>query len=81
MNKLERRLKGETKYLKRLKNNKVDKLVEKNGFGNTKRGVKVNFNCYRTTGTPCSCTSCSPGKVSEKAKYKFNQFNKNDDYE
>lgn len=78
MNKLERRLKGETKYLKRLKDHKIDKITSKDGSGITKRGVKVNFNCYRTTGTPCSCANCSPGKVSEKAKYKFNTFNKND---
>ena len=78
MNKLERRLKDEFKYQKRLKNHKIDKMTQKDGSGITKLGIKVNFNCYRTTGTPCSCASCSPGKVSEKAKYKFNQFNKND---
>lgn len=27
--------------------------------------------------TPCSCASCSPGKVEEKAKYRYNKFNKN----
>ncbi len=77
MNKQERKLKGQAKFKKRLKNYGIDELIFKDGWGNTKRGVKVNFNCYRTTGKPCSCASCSPGKVEEKAKYRYNKFNKN----
>jgi hypothetical protein len=77
MNKEERKQKGHTKFLKRLKNYGIDELIFKDGWGNTKRGVKVNFNCYRTTGKPCSCAGCSPGKVEEKAKYRYNKFNKN----
>lgn len=33
----------------------------------TKEG---NFNCYRTTGQPCSCYMCSPYKFSRKTKHK-----------
>jgi hypothetical protein len=28
------------------------------------------FNCYRTSGKPCSCYMCSPYKFSRKTKHK-----------
>jgi hypothetical protein len=77
MNKQERKLKGIAKFKKRLKNYGIDDIIFKDGWGTTSRGVKVNFNCYRTTGKPCSCASCSPGKIEEKDKYRYNKFNKN----
>jgi hypothetical protein len=77
MNKQERKLKGQAKFKKRLQNYGINQDIFENGWGTTNRGVKVNFNCYRTTGKPCSCAGCSPGKVEEKAKYKYNKFNKN----
>lgn len=30
----------------------------------------VNFNCYRTTSTPCSCHMCQGGSYSRKIKHK-----------
>jgi hypothetical protein len=77
MNKQERKLKGQAKFNKRLKNYGITQEVFINGTSYTNRGVQVNFNCYRTTGKPCSCAGCSPGKVEEKAKYRLNKFNKN----
>lgn len=76
MNKHERVLKGSYKFKKRLKQLNISDETLKEGWGRTKRGVRVNFNSYRTTGTPCSCAFCSPGKVEDKAKYRFNRFNK-----
>lgn len=70
MNKQERKLIAQKKFKKRLKNYGITTEVYKDGSSITKRGILVNFNCYRTTGKPCSCTNCSPGKVKEKAKYK-----------
>lgn len=32
----------------------------------------TNYNCYRTTGKPCSCSVCSPNKYSRKIKLKIN---------
>ncbi len=55
MNKLERRLKGYYKYKKRLKNYNLTGTVQ---------------HALRTTGKPCSCFMCSPGKTEEKPKYK-----------
>ena len=76
MNKLERRLKGEAKFKKRLKNNGFTKET----FAKAeKRGVKLNVYCYKTTGKPCSCAGCSPGKIDEKAKYKQKYKNKFDE--
>jgi len=65
MNKLERRLKGKFKFKKRVRNY------------NFILGETYNHNALRTTGKPCSCPMCSPGKVEEKAKYRLNKFNKN----
>lgn len=68
MNKEERKLKGKTKFKKRLKNycyNVVGSLRNR------------TINVLKTTGTPCSCAMCSPGKIEEKAKYRLNKFNKN----
>jgi hypothetical protein len=31
---------------------------------------------YKTTGNPCSCANCSPGKIQEKPNTDFNKFNK-----
>tara|TARA_R110000851_G_scaffold274975_1_gene427540 strand:- start:943 stop:1089 length:147 start_codon:yes stop_codon:yes gene_type:complete len=38
----------------------------------------INVTCFKTTGTPCSCVGCSPGKVEEKAKYRNNKFDQNE---
>ncbi len=57
MNKRERWLKGNLKFKKRIKVLGLD-------FNNSP------YNCYRTTGKPCSCPMCSPGKLGEKKKYK-----------
>lgn len=67
MNKQERKLKGIYKFKKRLENNG---LTPKEIFKLESKGIKLNLNCYRTTGKPCSCISCSPGKLEEKYKYK-----------
>lgn len=75
MNKQERKLKGQAKFKKRLKNYGITDKILENGWGNVKNSnSKTNFNCYRTTGKPCSCDGCSPGKREEKAKYKNNKF-------
>jgi hypothetical protein len=68
MNKLERKLKGEAKFKKRLKNKGFTKEIFEKA---EKKGIKLNVFCYKTTGTPCSCAGCSPGKIEEKAKYKI----------
>ena len=68
MNKLERRLKGKFKFKKRLRNFRyTDGEIISRG----------SHNALRSTGKPCSCPLCSPGKVEEKAKYRLNKFNKN----
>lgn len=78
MNKQERKLKGQAKFKKRLKNHGITSEISKEGYSSPQKGSRnINFNCYRTTGKPCSCSMCSPGKIEEKAKYKFNKFNKN----
>lgn len=70
MNKYERILKGKAKFKKRLENNGfTSETFEKA----KKRGIILNVNCYRTTGTPCSCYLCSPGKFKEKSKYKYDK--------
>lgn len=56
MNKLKRKKKGYFKYIKRLKNFRLS------------GGIHTYI--YKTTGTPCSCIICSPGKYEEKAKYR-----------
>lgn len=68
MNKQERKLKGFHKFKKRLKNFTYDVGVNI---------TNASYNALRSTGTPCSCPVCSPGKVEEKAKYRLNKFNKN----
>lgn len=68
MNKLERRLKGKYKFKKRLANYQHTILNPKG----------ARYHALRTTGKPCSCWMCSPGKVEEKAKYRLNKFNKLD---
>lgn len=74
MNKLERKLKGEAKFKKRLKNIGYTPEV----LARLKRqGVKMKLYCFKSTGKPCSCMSCSPSKVEEKAKYRLNKFDKN----
>lgn len=73
MNKHERVLKGKAKFKKRLNDRGItDKLLAEY----KRKGVKFNFNCYRTTGQPCSCRMCSPGKQGEKNKYKVKYKNK-----
>lgn len=68
MNKQERKLKKFYKFKKRIK------LLIKKGIKNItithSKNSNVPFNCYRTTGKPCSCYMCSPGKLGEKDKYK-----------
>jgi hypothetical protein len=66
MNKLERRLKGKFKFKKRLANFK---------YWVTNNPSKASLHALKTTGKPCSCWMCSPGKVEEKAKYRLNKFN------
>ena len=58
MNKLERRLKGYYKYKKRLKHYCL---------------TGADQYAFKTTGKPCSCFMCSPGKLEEKAKYKVSK--------
>ncbi len=66
MDKQERKLKGQAKFKKRLINmNNCSKIRNRQDYA------------YKTTGKPCSCAMCSPGKVEEKAKYRYNKFNKN----
>ena len=70
MDKQERKLKGLYKFKKRLINmNNCSKIRNRQDYA------------YKTTGKPCSCAICSPGKVEEKAKYRYNKFNKNIIYE
>lgn len=69
MNKQERKLKGEAKFKKRLQN-----FTYNVGENIT----NASYHALRSTGTPCSCPICSPGKVEEKAKYRLNKFNKNE---
>jgi hypothetical protein len=77
MNKLERRLKGEAKFKKRLENIGITSQVINEW---KRKGVKYNLNCYKSTGKPCSCASCSPNKRKEvKAKYKQKYKNKFDE--
>lgn len=56
-NKHARHVKKMLKYLKRLKQLKL-------------LHVDGNFNCYRTSGKPCSCYLCSPYKYKRNIKHK-----------
>lgn len=81
-NKGERNRKQKNVFKKRLKNrgiNTIDGAIWLSGH----EYFKTNFqhNSLRTTGTPCSCPLCSPGKVEDKAKYRLNKFKKSDIYE
>lgn len=78
MNKQIRKEIGQKKYKKRLVNNGITELVKQKILD---RGAQYNFYAYKTTGKPCSCANCSPAKIEEKAKYRFNKFNKKDIYE
>jgi len=75
MNKQIRKEIGVKKYKERLSNNGITDVVVQQIID---RGAKANFYAYKTTGKPCSCVDCSPGKVEEKAKYRFNKFNNKD---
>jgi hypothetical protein len=75
MNKFERRLKGLSKFKKRIKAHGFTPAVIQAVINRT---GQCNLNVYKTTGNPCSCPMCSPGKVEEKAKYKYNKFDKKD---
>ena len=69
MNKQERKLKGQAKFKKRLAN----------FTHNVSNDIRnATYRALKSTGTPCSCAMCSPGKVEEKAKYRLNKFNKNE---
>jgi len=70
MNKLERRTKGNFKFKKRLKNLSIHRKLRNRQYCH-----------YKTTGKPCSCAMCSPGRVEEKAKYRLNKFNKNESWD
>ena len=50
MNKYEQRVKGKIKYLRRLKNYRLQ---------------GTNTHILKTTGKPCSCVMCSPAKTGE----------------
>ena len=63
MNKLERKRKGYFKFLKRIKVHGFSKSTLSNNNMH-------NLHAFKTTGTPCSCPICSPGKIEEKAKYR-----------
>jgi len=68
MNKLERRLKSKTKFKQRLKK-----------YGISENEIKKDpraYSCFRTTGKPCSCYMCSPGKYGEE-RPKYYQKHKN----
>jgi hypothetical protein len=69
MNKLERRLKGKFKFKKRLAIYQNSSEIVLN---------LSKFHVLKTTGKPCSCWMCSPGKFEEKAKYRLNKFNPKD---
>jgi len=58
MNKQERKIKGQFKFKKRLKNYQL---------------LNSEFKHYslKTTGKPCSCYMCSPKKIQEKSKYRL----------
>lgn len=72
MNKLERRLKGDVKFKKRLKN---VGLTPKALDFQEKAGIKNKLFCYKTTGKPCSCWMCSPKDIKSKYKVKYkNKF-------
>lgn len=62
MNKQERKLKGNFKYIKRLKNIRLT--------------GGVHYHVYKTTGTPCSCAMCSPGnaKINGQKKKEKKEF-------
>lgn len=68
MNKEERNRRKKQLYKRRLKLNGISENP-------TLTDIPINHNAYRTTGKPCSCAMCSPGKVEEKAKYQ-NKLNK-----
>jgi len=74
MNKFERRVKKEIVFKRRLKQLGITERVIDTITRIT--GRRPNFYCYKSTGKPCSCPNCSPGKIEEKAKYRFNKFDK-----
>jgi len=81
-NKGERLQKQKTVFKKRLKTRgitTIDGAIWLYGHEYFKRNF--HHNSLRSTGTPCSCHMCSPGKVEEKAKYRLNKFRKEDFYE
>lgn len=68
MNKRERTLKGQNKFLKRLKTYGIDKSI-----------LDTNPRAHaglRTATKPCSCCICSPGKYDGQPKYKYKQKHK-----
>ncbi len=77
MNKLERKLKGQAKFKKRLNQIGITKKVIDAW---DQKGISYKLNCYKSTGKPCSCNMCSPNKRKEvKAKYKVKYKNKFDE--
>jgi len=65
MNKQERKLKGQTKFKKRLKlyGYKLEDITK----------PEHNLYCFKTTGRPCSCHIC------KKPRYKRNKKMRNDE--
>ena len=64
MDKARRNELGKLKFKKRLKQLGLKE--------DDREGRKVNYNCYRTTGQPCSCILCSPEKYKRSEKHKKN---------
>ena len=68
---------GNLKWKKRLHNyvNGLDIYVTKNGARiYSPKVTDIPKNCFtvlKSTGKPCSCPMCSPGKIEEKSKYKM----------
>jgi hypothetical protein len=76
MNKGRRNELAQLKKKKRLRHlvNNLDVYITKDGRYIHKPKVtdipKTEYNVYKSTGKPCSCPMCSPGKIQDKAKYK-----------
>jgi len=71
MNKLERKLKGQAKFKKRLKNYQL-----------SEQDIKKNPRAHsglRTSGKPCSCYMCTPGKYTGRPKNKYYTKHKNNE--
>lgn len=80
MNKGDRNRKEKQKFKKRLNNYGINFDDLDDGFMESKRGKrKINYNCLRTTGKPCSCVMCSPNEEKPQHKVKHKKRNWDDD--